>query len=97
MGTMFKKDGTLNIPNQEEKVRHQAIIKSHKITIKSAFCPHGHDLMSSVKIDGYKGIHFIFVPDTDKRVINSIFINKILSILSSPDFNNNFFSNGFAI
>lgn len=60
MGTMFKKDGALNIPDKEEQVRHQAIIKSHKSAIKSAFCPHGHDLMSAVKIDGYKGIHFIY-------------------------------------
>jgi hypothetical protein len=60
MGTMFKKDGTLNFPDLEEQVRHQAIIRSHKSAVKSAFCPHGHDLMSSVKIDGYKGIHFIY-------------------------------------
>ncbi len=60
MGTMFKKDGTLNFPDMEEQVRHQAIRKNHKSVVKSAFCPQGHDLMSSVKIDEHKGIHFIY-------------------------------------
>jgi len=60
MGTMFNKNGTLNFPDLEKQGRHQTMAKSQKSIIKSAFCPNGHNLISSVKIDGYKGIHFIY-------------------------------------
>ena len=67
MGTMFNRNGTLNFPDLEEQVRHQAIAKSRKSVIKSAFCPNGHDLISSLKIDGYNGIHFIYKELKDGR------------------------------
>ena len=60
MTKTFKKNGTLNIPDLKNPDWHKTIVKKHKIFVKSAYCPTGHNLMSDVKIDDHKGIHFLY-------------------------------------
>ncbi|MCP4115076.1 MAG: hypothetical protein GY737_06630 [Desulfobacteraceae bacterium] len=60
MTKIFHKDGTLIIPDTKKEDWQTTIVKKHKTFVKAAYCPKGHNLMSDVKIDDHKGIHFLY-------------------------------------
>ncbi len=60
MTKIFNPDGTLIIPDPRDSHWEAPVASKHKIFITSACCPNGHNLMSDVKIDDHRGIHFLY-------------------------------------
>ncbi|MBI9090207.1 MAG: hypothetical protein JEZ12_13405, partial [Desulfobacterium sp.] len=60
MTKIFHNDGTLIIPDIKTPDWHESIKKNHKKFVIAAYCPKGHNLMSDVKIDDHRGIHFLY-------------------------------------
>lgn len=69
MGKMFNEDGTLYIPvSAKLKLPKDKVIEAEgKAVITEAYCQNGHSLISDVKIDRQKGIHFIYTDQDGKK------------------------------
>jgi len=86
MGNIYKKDGRLNFPIFEELHLPQGKVdeKEGRIILHEAYCPQGHNLISSIKIDDYNGIQFIYTDQDQKReaeVIISPFVGACTKVI----------------
>ena len=63
MPGIFDKKGKLIIPEKGEIQLPKDKVKRKKgeIVVNEAYCPKGHSLISDVKIDSEKALHFIYV------------------------------------
>ena len=66
MRDMFNAKGRLNIPVEATISIPKSKIqkKAGQLIVNEAYCPKGHSLISEVKIDNERGLHFIY---TDKK------------------------------
>lgn len=62
MGKIFNDNGEMIIPlkGKVNLPRKKVEKKKGKLVVNEAFCANGHSLISDVKIQGEKGIHFIY-------------------------------------
>ncbi len=56
MSSMFNRNGKLKIPIPAKTVKE----KKGEWVVNEAFCPEGHSLMSDMKIEGERGMHFLY-------------------------------------
>ena len=63
MPGIFDKKGKLIIPEKGEIQLPKDKVKRKKgeIVVNEAYCPKGHSLISDVKIDNEKALHFIYI------------------------------------
>ena len=93
MGKMFDSKGKLHIPLQAKIALPSDNVKekSGELIVTEAYCGNGHNLMSDVEIDGYKGINLIYTnADRDRKaeiVITSIVGKCEKKILKGEAFN----------
>jgi len=69
MGQMFHHNGRLHIPlvGGLEAMSKTVKQQGSDLVVKEAYCPNGHSLMSKEKIEGEKGIQFIYTDDSGER------------------------------
>ena len=74
MNRKYDSNGKLRIPIvgkiaiPEDKVA----TKSGNVIVDKAYCPNGHDIMSGTKVNGHKGINFIYSALDGSREVNLV-------------------------
>ena len=95
MGKMFNSKGKLNIPIEETIGIPKSKIqkKSGQLVVNEAYCPKGHSLISEVKVDNERGLHFIYTDKTGGKetdiVISSVVRKCRKKILKGEGFEKN--------
>lgn len=74
MDRIFNEKGELVIPLKKngKSLKRKIEQKGNKIVVNEAYCSNGHSLMSDVKIQGEKGIHFIYTDEKGFKEIDIV-------------------------
>jgi len=65
MNSMFNTDGRLHIPDWIKSCKPERLKDNY--LVREGFCPKGHSLMSSIKINGFNGINLLVTDQKGER------------------------------